>query len=463
MATVVKRGNTFTLRASCGLDGEGKRIRKNMTWTPEPGMTAAQALKEAKHQAVLFEERCRKGQILDSNMKFNEFVEIWLSSYAESELSPKTLDRYKSLLVRIQKDFGNKKLDEIQPHHLNIFYQKLARDDIRGDVKYHAIEDLRLLLRERRITQTELAKRTNIAVNTIASAVSAKNVRQETAIQLCKALKLDFNTTFSPAEQKPLASQTRRHYHRLLSAMFNLTVLWGALFNNPCERVKAPKVEPTKPRYLDEEQAAILIEAVESQDSYQYEVMVKLLLYTGMRRGELCGLMWRDVNYAKSVLSINRALLYTPSLGVYIDKTKNFTSTRTIKLPLVAIHILKDYQKWQSEYKRELGSAWVENGFLFTAQDGKYINPNSFTKWFVDFVKTQNLPRISPHSIRHTNASLQIAGGVSITALANRLGHGNPTTTSKIYSHAIRSADEAAAEVLQDILAPMSNRKKKRA
>jgi integrase len=156
-------------------------------------------------------------------------------------------------------------------------------------------------------------------------------------------LKLDFDTAFTPCEQKPLASQTRRHYHRLLSAMFNLAVLWGALLNNPCERVKAPKVEQSKPRYLDEEQAATLIEAVENQGNYQYEVMVKLLLYTGMRRGELCGLMWCDVNYSKSILSVNRALSYTPSLGVYIDKTKNFTSTRTIKLPIVAVHLLRDY------------------------------------------------------------------------------------------------------------------------
>jgi integrase len=173
--------------------------------------------------------------------------------------------------------------------------------------------------------------------------------------------------------------------------------------------------------------------------------------------------MWRDIDYKKSTLSINKSLLHTPSLGIYLDTTKNDTSYRDIKLPLVAIHLLKDYKKWQDKYKVELGSKWIENDFLFTAWNGERINPNSFSKWFYDFIRKQNLPDISAHNLRHTNASLQIAGGVSLPALAKRLGHSSPVTTSKIYTHAIRSADEAAAEVLQDILAPMSKRKKNRA
>jgi integrase len=426
-------------------------------------MTPKQAEKEAKRQAMLFEEKCLSGQILDSNMKLNEFIDIWLTSYAEPQLRPKTRDRYKQLLPRIRQALGHLKLEKIQPHHLNLFYENLSEEGIREDVKYHAISDLRPILKEKHITRTAISERTGIAINTIASAVSGKNVRHKTALAICEALDLDFKDTFTPLDVKPLSGQTRRHYHRLLSAMLNTAVQWGILFSNPCERVKPPKVEMKEAKYLDEEQAATLIEAIEAQDNFQYEVMVKLLLYTGMRRGELCALMWRDVDYKKSTLSINKSLLHTPSLGIYLDATKNDTSYRDIKLPFIAIHLLKDYQKWQTAYKQELGSKWIENDFLFTAWNGENINPNSFSKWFYDFIRKQNLPDISAHNLRHTNASLQIAGGVSLPVLAKRLGHSSPVTTSKIYTHAIRSADEAAAEVLQDILAPMSNRKKNRA
>ena len=72
------------------------------------------------------------------------------------------------------------------------------------------------------------------------------------------------------------------------------------------------------------------------------------------------------------------------------------------------------------------------------------------------------LPYVSIHSLRHTNATLQIAAGVPITTVAMRLGHANPTTTAKIYAHAIRSADEAAADSLEDILAPTKKTARKR-
>jgi integrase len=463
MATITKRNNTYLFRVSVGIDGNGTRMRKCTTWTPPSGMTPKQADKEAKHQAALFEEKCLTGQVLDGGMRLNDFIDIWLASYAEPQLRPKTIDRYKQLLPRIQQALGNMKLDKIQPHHLNMFYKNLAEGGIREDTKYHAVIDLRSIMKEKRINHVVLAELCGICVNTTRTATQGKNIRREKAKKICDVLKIDFKTAFAPCETKPLSAQTRKHHHRLLSVIFNTAVMWGALFANPCARVKPPRVEPKEPKYLDEEQAAALIQASEAQDNFQYQVMIKLLLYTGMRRGECCGLLWSDINFTKSLLSVNKSLLYTTSKGVYFDSTKNFTSYRDIKLPIIAVHLIRDYQKWQENYKYELGSKWIENNCIFPARNGSLINPNSFSQWFGRFVKKYDLPDISPHSLRHTNASLQIAGGVSLPAVAKRLGHSNPTTTSKIYSHAIRSADEAAAEVLQDILAPMSNRKIKRA
>ena len=86
MATVKRRGLSYSIRVSCGYDVNGKQIIKSMTWKPQPDMSAAQAEKEAQRQAVLFEEKCRTGQVLQGNVRFADFAEIWLRDYAEKQV-----------------------------------------------------------------------------------------------------------------------------------------------------------------------------------------------------------------------------------------------------------------------------------------------------------------------------------------------------------------------------------------
>lgn len=113
MASITKRGSSYLFRVSCGFDGNGKRLMKSQTWTPPANLTPKQAEKEAQRQAVLFEEKCRTGQYIDSNTRFRDFTEIWLKNYAEKQLRATTLSGYKDKLQRINADFGNMKLKDI--------------------------------------------------------------------------------------------------------------------------------------------------------------------------------------------------------------------------------------------------------------------------------------------------------------------------------------------------------------
>ena len=98
-----------------------------------------------------------------------------------------------------------------------------------------------------------------------------------------------------------------------------------------------------------------------------------------------------------------------------------------------------------------MGDRWVDCDRLFTKPDGMPIHPDTIGCWFRDFIRAHDLPDISIHSLRHTNATLMINSGIPLTTIAARLGHADPTTTSKIYTHAIQSADAAAAEQLDMI------------
>lgn len=214
-----------------------------------------------------------------------------------------------------------------------------------------------------------------------------------------------------------------------------------------------PKLEQKEALYLDEVQTARLLECLNDAD-IQNRTIVQLLLYTGMRRGELCGLEWADVDFGNAVITVRRSSLYLPSKGIFEDTTKTASSQRSIKIPNAAVQLLRTFQKWQLQARLRAGDQWQESGRIFTTWNGSPIHPDTVSGWFRDFVRKNDLPPVHIHSLRHTNATLLIAAGTNLQTVANRLGHANTTTTSKIYAHAIQSVDAAAADTLQDLLNP---------
>ena len=455
MATIQKRGNSYKIVVSCGYDLNGKQIRRSMTWTPEPGLTRRQTEKELDRQAVLFEEQCHTGQVLDGNIKFADFAEKWFKDYAEKQLRPTTIARYRLLMPRINAAIGHIRLDKLQPHHLMQFYNNLAETGVRDDTRYKSAIDFKTLLKNHSMTKRELAKKANISVYVLNSVTRGNNISENSAQKISKTLNLPLAKLFSASTDKDtLSVNTILHHHRLISSMLSTAVKWKLIFSNPCSRVVLPKNKRKEAIYLDEDQAAQLLQALEGE-SLQHQVIVKMLLYTGMRRGELCGLEWKDIDFERAVISVRRSSLYLSDKGVFEDKTKNETSERCMKVSDDVIAMLRIWRAEQAKERLRLGDQWQDNDRLFTAWNGAPIRPDVITAWFHKFVTKNGLPPIHVHSLRHTNATLLIAAGTNLTTVAARLGHANTTTTSKIYAHAIKSADQAAAEALQNILHPV--------
>lgn len=454
MATIKQRGDSYKITVSCGYDLNGKQIRRHLTWTPEPGMTKRQLQKELDRQAVLFEEKCRNGQVLDGNMKFAEFAEKWFAEYAEKQLRPTTIAGYRWALKRTLPAIGHIRLDKLRPHHLMAFYDNLAESGIREDTLYRCSVDFKAFLREQHTTAVQLTERAGVGIRTLYGLNKGNRVKAETARKIETALELS-KPIFEPVDgDAALSSNTISHYHKMLSSMLSTAVKWQLIYDNPCLRVDPPKVEHSEAHYLDEVQAAHLLDLLDDEPIV-YRTMITLLLHTGLRRGELCGLEWDDINFERAVIFVRRSSLYLPGKGVFEDETKNETSERCMKVSADVVTMLKAWRAEQSKQRLRMGDQWQDSDRLFTAWNGAPIRPDVITAWFHKFVTKNGLPPIHIHSLRHTNATLLIAAGTSLTTVAARLGHANSTTTSKIYAHAIKSADQAAAEVLQDILHPV--------
>ena len=452
MSTVTKRGETYRITVSCGYDMDGKQIRKSTTWKPEPGMTKKQIEKELERQKVLFEEKVNNGLFVGENIKFASFAELWFKNYGKEHLKATTYKNYRDCMKRILPAIGHIPLNKLQPHHLIAFYENLEENGIRSDTKYQPKEELHALLKERQIRQYQLAEAAGLSVGTVRSVVHGNHVAKPTAEKICVAISIPFAEYFQAVTDKEkLSGTTALYYHRVISSILQTAVYWQVIPSNPCSRVKPPKAEHKEARFLDDAQARELLRCLDSEPLI-YKTLFNVILFSGMRRGEICGLTWSDVDFEHGIVDINKSSLYLVDRGIFDDDTKNASSRRVIRLPDQALQLLKEWKTEQDKQRLKAGDRWQNSGKVFTSWDGKPIHPDTVSGWFHDFIRRHDLPEITVHSLRHTNATLLIASGTDIKTVSKRLGHANVTTTGNIYTHAIKTADEIAADTLNDIL-----------
>ena len=266
------------------------------------------------------------------------------------------------------------------------FYANLEESGVRLDTKYKSRGDFKEAIPS---TKTALAKAAGVSVNTLDSLTSGRNVSRKSAEKISAALNRPLEEVFEPVDKGALSGKTALHYHRLLSSMLETAVQWQLIPSNPCKRVKAPRAERKEARYLDEKQAAEMI-ALLDKEPIQYRTIILLLINTGLRRGELCGLEWKDIDFMNAVLYVRRNTLYLPDRGIYDDTPKTASSQRAIKLPANCIPMLKEYRAWQAAQRLKLGDQWEDHDRLFTRWNGEPIHPDTLTNWFSDFVKRNN-------------------------------------------------------------------------
>ena len=472
----IKGAISYRIRAFSGYDLTGKQNERSMTWKPDSTLSEKAIEKELQRQIILFEEKVKQGQIFSSTTTFSEYAATWLSNNAPPQLAPKTYERYASLLGAINQAIGHIRLDKLQSQHLLAFYKNLREAGINKRGSYATEKNLRNELKKRRITHEKLAELTGLSLATIAA-----SMRNDTHISAASAMKISAALVMKPEKvftfvgsDKGLSDKTILHHHRLISVILGQATRDRLIPFNIADKnyMKAPRVARKESDFLEDFEAQQVVSAL-AEEPLKWRVAIMILIYSGMRRGELMGLEWKDVDFKNRIVHIKRTSQYTKDLGVITKDTKTFSSVRAIKLPDEAFVLLDEYLKWWEETRTNMGNLWqysiemtcvdgskitLLNDRLFIKNDSTPMNPDSLSDWTRKFVEKNNLPKFTPKALRHTNASLLIANGLNIATVSKRLGHSSITTTTKIYSHAIQSADAIAADILSEKLNPIKNK-----
>jgi integrase len=245
-----------------------------------------------------------------------------------------------------------------------------------------------------------------------------------------------------------LSKRTVHHIHRCLSTALKVAVVEGLISTNPCDTANTVKPEKADIQCLDDEQTKTMLKAAAESASPTIYPLVVLAVTSAMRRGEIAGLQWEDVDLDSGFLSVNKTLEETKAHGLVLKKPKTETSKRKIHLPALAVSALRSHKSEQNALRLRLGcgSDGTRHVFeMFRDDQFEPVRPRALTKMFSSFIAGVDVPRITLHGLRHTAATSAIRAGENIVAVSKRLGHAQVSITLDIYTHYIPGDDEDIA------------------
>lgn len=267
-------------------------------------------------------------------------------------------------------------------------------------------------------------------------------------IKLEELKPMHLQTFYNKCSKKGLSNKTILYFHRIIHCALKQAMKWQFIIRNVADCVDTPKPEKYKPLVLTSKETIALINVISNTDIY---IPVIIAIYTGMRRGEILGLTWNNIDLEQGTLKVVQAL-YPTKNGLIFSKPKTENSIRKISMPLTLVNILKDYKIKQETVKNSLGNNYNDLDLVCSLDNGNPINPTTLNHKFRSLLKETNLPLIRFHDLRHTHASLLLKEHVEPKVISERLGHSNINITLDIYSHIYEETNMEVANTFDRLI-----------
>ena len=264
----------------------------------------------------------------------------------------------------------------------------------------------------------------------------------------------ELRKVISPDTKKPLSEYTIEGVHATLCSILSDAVEGGFLSHNPAWRTYRYAGRKCEKKIADEETAQKIIAALEDE-SIKYETYFKLIIATGMRRGECCGLKWCDIDWEQRSIHICRNAVKVTDEEIFVKEPKTRAGNRYVYFSAEMESLLREYEAFcAAETERYDRRKQTKDDYVFRRKGMNLpMTPSTFTWHFKKILKANDLPTdLNVHSLRHTAASLFIASGTDVGTVAGLLGHSQPSTTLDIYTHAFDKNTKAASQIMQSSL-----------
>ncbi|MFI9276043.1 tyrosine-type recombinase/integrase [Kitasatospora sp. NPDC052896] len=232
--------------------------------------------------------------------------------------------------------------------------------------------------------------------------------------------------------RKRLSPLTLAYVHSVLKSALEHAVREEEIPRNVARNVRMGTPRPRRFEPLTAEEARALLAAT---NGHRLSALFELALRTGLRKGELLGLRWEDLDLAGATASIRRTLQRTNSSGLAALPTKTHSSERRIALPTECLHSLEQHRDRQHQEREAAGAGWKASGYVFTRPDGNPIEGTTLTRHFNTLLRRAALRRIRFHDLRHSAATLLLEQGVELVVIKELLGHAHIGVTATVYAH----------------------------
>lgn len=425
MAGIVERNGSFRITVYHGFDEKGNRKRYTTTFTPEQNLTPKKKIKAAEEFAMKFEEKIRNGDSVTANKTtLKEFVDRWLEEYAPQNLQAGTIEDYKDELDnKILPVLGHLKLSELRPVKLNSVFAAMTKDGARKDGRKGGYSK-------------NTIKKTQDVLSSILRTATEWEILDKNPMEKVRIAGDD------PAERIEFFTPEQ-----------------AATFLNYIEQPY--KIKTAGHKRVDDTGKEYTVGEYESERTIpeQIKVLFNLAIYGGLRKGELLALEWSDIDFENNTVRISKSTAVINGEQVVKEpKTKN--SKRVVSIPKHLTQRIKALKVERLKYRLSIGDYWQGADWLFVQDNGKqmsYYTPYSAFRDALDrynagMKPSKQLPLISFHGLRHTSATLLIAGKQDAKTVAARLGHAQTSTTMNIYVHALKENDSKAVDAIENVL-----------
>lgn len=242
-------------------------------------------------------------------------------------------------------------------------------------------------------------------------------------------------------------AKTVNKMHIVLSMALDNAVKWNMVARNVCDVVTKPRETPYEIQPLTEEQAKRLIEV--ACDSI-LEGIITVVLALTLRRGEVLGLKWNDIDFEGKCLYVRHTTGRIGKMGIVEKRPKTKSGLRKILLPEFVIAALRREQARQEKRKVDLGPKWKNSGYVFPNGHGGFLQESNLDDYYKRLLQRAGLPDIRFHDLRHSAATLLLSMGVNPKVVQEMLGHSSIMTTLNIYGHVLPSMQQDARQKLDD-------------